>query len=309
MLYGKIGEKNFIGIVDSIARFCTVESTSALGYRDAAMLRVCCDAQNKQIYDIDVSLYIGDRYASGSIATVNPVDTFDTQTLITMLGRHVGLGNKERDRSRRVVIKYSDFIGFSMDNTVLIVCDSTESRLDIWVKLRLRDIYTLRLNNITERIANCMIDVNETIAAKVDTKWVWTKKLVCLASLECLLKVLNLWDNELIKNECRNEAVIKLMLSDLLFDGIEGLDEYNMYSNDAKQRMTDSELLLLCRKWLVEEGGQEVAAGLRATDIPEKAILGWKKILEDDLGVVLPALNKHGEMRKVKPHRATVLSP
>jgi len=309
VLYGKIGEKNFMGIVDGIARFCTVESTSALGHRDAAILRVCCDAQDKQIYDIDVSMFIGDRFHSGCIAEVNPIDAFATQTLINMFGRRIGLNGKESVRSRRLVVKHTDFIGFSSDNTVLLVCDKSESKLDMLIKLRLRDIYALRLNNITERVANCLIDVNETLATKVDTKWVWTKKLICLAALECLLKVLDLWKNDVVRDECRNEAVIKLMISDLLFDGIEGLDEYNMYSNDAEQRVQDSDLLMRCGKWLVEEGGQEVAAGLRATDIPEKLLVGWKKMLEEDLGVVLPALNKQGEMRRSKPARAPILSP
>lgn len=309
MLYGKIGKKNFEGVVEGISQFCAVASTSALGHRDAAFLRVCCDAQGKQIYNIDVSLYIGDRFNAGRMALVNQIDSFSTQTLITLLGRRVGLNTKESVRSRRFVVKHSDYIGFSADNTVLVVCDRTEAKLDILLKLRLRDIYALRLNNITERVANCLQDISDTMATKVDLKWVWTKKLICLASLECLLRVLNLWDVAVIKDECRNEAVIKLMLSDLLLDGIEGLDEYNMYSNDAEQRVTDSELLVRCGKWLLEEGGQEVANGLRATDIPEKALVGWKKILEDDLGVVLPALNKQGELRKTKPQRLPILTP
>lgn len=307
MLYGRIGEKNFVGIVESIARFCEVESTTALGHRDAAFLRVSCDAQNKQIYDIDVSMYIGDRLNSGCIATIDPVDAFDTQTVISMLGKRVGLGTKEKLRARRQIVKHSDYIGFSDDNTVLLLTDYSASKLELYIKLRLRDIYTLRLNNITERVANCLIDVSEVVGSRIDKKWSWTKKLICLASLEGLLRVLNLWDNVAIRDECRNEAVIKLMLSDLLFDGIEGLDEYNMYSNDAEQRVTDSDLLLRCGQWLIE-GGQEVAASLRATDIPEKALLGWKKILEEELGVVLPALNKQGEMRRVRPQRAPILS-
>ena len=99
MLYGRIGEKNFVGIVENIARFCEVEkSTTALGHRDAAYLRVSCDAQNRQIYDIDISMYIGDRLNSGKIATIDPVEQTDTQTVITMLGKRVGLDTKEKLR-------------------------------------------------------------------------------------------------------------------------------------------------------------------------------------------------------------------
>lgn len=307
VIYGRIGEKNFTGLVDGITHFCTVGGAKVLGHRDAAMLRICCDAQDKQIYDIDVSLYIGDRYNSGCIASVTPVTEFDTQTVIKMLGRRIGLTPKESTRARHLVVKYTDYLGFSEDSTVLALWDNSASTLDMLVKLRLRDIYTLRLNNITERVANCLLDVNDVIAQKVDVKWAWTKKLICMAALECLLRVLNLWDNEVVRDETRNEAVIKLMLGDLLFDGIEGLDEYNMYSKDAKQRVTDSELLYRCGKWLVEEGGQDVAASLRATDIPEKALADWKKLLEEELGVVLPALTKHGEMRRPKIQRVAAL--
>lgn len=307
MLYGRIGEKNFVGIVENIARFCEVESTTALGHRDAAYLRISCDAQNRQIYDIDVSMYIGDRLSSGKVATIEPVEATDTQTVLTMLGKRVGLDTKEKLRARKLVVKHSDYVGFSGDNTVLLFTDYSGSKLELYIKLRLRDIYTLRLNNITERVANCLLDISEAVSTRIDKKWSWTKKLICMASLEVLLRNLNLWDIEAIRDECRNEAVIKLMLSDLLFDGIEGLDEYNMYSNDAKQRVLDSELLLRCGQWLIE-GGQDVASGLRATDIPEKALVGWKKTLEDELGVVLPALNKQGELRRPRPQKASILA-
>ena len=307
MIYGRIGSKNFAGIVDGIARFCEVETATALGHRTAAVLRVCCDAQDKQIYDLDVAIYLGDRTKAGCFAAVDPVDEFKEQTSVSMLGRRAGLNTKESVRAKRMGIKYTDYVGFSSDESVLLVNDKAGTKIDILVKLRLRDIYALRLNNITERVANCIVSVDDTLHPKIDSKWSWTRKLICLASLECLLRALGLWNNEVVRDECRNEAVIKLMLGDLLYEGLEGLDEYNMYANDAEQRVKDSELLLTCGKWLAH-GGTEVAQGLRAGDVSEKTLDGWKKTLETDLGVVLPPLTKHGELRRVRSRKGEALT-
>jgi hypothetical protein len=70
VLYGKVGEKNFKGIVDGVDRFCGVEPAEALGYRVAAILRVSCDAADKQIYDFDTAIYLGDRLNNGRVVTV-----------------------------------------------------------------------------------------------------------------------------------------------------------------------------------------------------------------------------------------------
>lgn len=188
-------------------------------------------------------------------------------------------------------------MGFAPDNSSLLSVDKDLASVNILVKLRLRDIYALRLNNITERIANCLAPL-DSIMLGIDTKWVWTRKLLCLASLECLLRALGLWESD-VRDEYRNEAVIKLMLSDILFDSTtsDGLDEYNLYSDDAEQRLKDSELLSACGSWLLN-GGTEIAKGLRATDLSEKHLSAWKETLESELGIILPPLTKQGEMRR-----------
>ena len=73
-----------------------------------------------------------------------------------------------------------------------------------------------------------------------------------------------------------------------------------LYANDAEQRIKDSELLINCGRWLAS-GGNAVAQNLRASDLTEKNLSKWKKILETDLGVVLPPLTKRGEIRRIRP--------
>lgn len=309
MHYGKLGAKNFAGVVASIVKFCDVESAADLGHRDAAVLRVCCDLEHGQVYDIDVSMYLGDRMNGGRFAEVTPLEGYMEQVHIGMLGRRLGLNTKETTRARRMSVKYSDFIGFSLDNCMLLICDKHGTKLDFLVRLRLRDIYALRLNNITERVANCLAMANEIVLPKVDRKWTWTRKLICLAALECLLRAVNLWEKEDMRDEYRNEAAIKLMLGDMMFSGtevLEGLDEYNMYSNDAEQRVRDSELLVNCGLWL-ENGGTEVASGLRASDLTQEVLTDWKDLLDRDLGISLPPLTKQGEMRRSRIRAAPVL--
>jgi hypothetical protein len=297
MIYGKLSDKNFEGITDGIGQFCSVPGVKVLGYRVSAVLRVCCGARGGQIHDIDVSIYTGNRLHSGRFASVIK-DATSRTAIIGMSGRRVGLGTKEMARMRRLPVKTDDFIGFARDDSLLMLYDKEDAKLDFIIKLRLRDIYALRLNNITERVTNCLARADDSIPRELCSKWGWTRKLICLAALECLLRATGLWDNKAVRDECRNEAVIKLMVGDLILDGIEGLDEYNMYSNDAEQRVRDSELLVTCGRWLAG-GGSEVASGLRAGDLSESALSGWKAILESELGVVLPPLNKQGSISRV----------
>ncbi|GHU97258.1 hypothetical protein FACS1894208_12580 [Clostridia bacterium] len=305
MIYGKIGAKNFAGLVESADRFCGISSTAALGFRTAAALRVSCDACDKQIHDIDVAIYLGDRLNAGRFAVLDTREVPAGKTFISMAGQRVGLGTKESVHARRLPLSTDDFIGFSKDGNTVLVYSGDEKKVDFLLKLRLRDLYTLRLSNITERVANALTAVDGTLFPRIDSKWNWTRKLICLAALECLLRGLHLWGSSAC-DEYRNEAAIKLMLGDLLFDGIDGLDEYNMYSNDAEQRVKDSELLVTCGHWLAG-GGTEIADGLRAGSLSERALVDWKKTLETDLGVVLPSLTKQGNLRGARSAHAATL--
>lgn len=176
MLFGMVGEKNIEGIADSVSRFCEIENTKMLGHRTAGVLRVCCDAQDKQIHDISVAIYLGERLNAGRFASAAYRDTSERRICVSVAGRRAGLGDKENIRSRRINVKCSDFIGFSPDGSLLLVCDKEGEKVDFLVKLRLRDIYSLRLNNITERTANCLAVADDATLSKIDKKWPWTRK-------------------------------------------------------------------------------------------------------------------------------------
>ena len=48
-----------------------------------------------------------------------------------------------------MVVKHSDYVGFSGDNTVLMFTDYSGSKLEMCIKLRLREYITLYDFNIT----------------------------------------------------------------------------------------------------------------------------------------------------------------
>jgi hypothetical protein len=297
LIYGKVTKKNFMGIVDGVKQFCDVGTSKALGYRVSAVLRVCCDIYDGQVCDIDVSVYIGDRLNSGRFASATVMNEDSGTAVISMFGRRAGLGTRETARSRRLPLIIGDCIGFSRDDSLLLIYDKAGSKMDFLMKLRLRDIYALRLNNITERVTNCFASADDLVLTELCSNWGWSRKIVCLAALECLLRATGLWDKDAIRDECRNEAAVRLMQSDLIFGGVEGLDEFNMYSSDAEQRVQDSDLLVTCGRWLAD-GGADISSGLRAGDVTERDLSGWKAVLEADLGVVLPPLGKHGSMAR-----------
>jgi hypothetical protein len=291
ILYGRLGELNFAGVIENIKDFCEVACTTELGHRTAAVFRVCCDAQDKEVYDFDVSFYLGDRSNAGQPAVVDFPKTTAAKAHIGMVGRRYGAGTKEHLRAKRMEVKYSDFIAFTPDRTALLVHNKPRKKFDFLITLRLRDLYSLRANNITERVDSCFSSFDE-IMVKLDKKWFWTRRLIALASLECLLRANGLWDNENVRDECRSEAALLLMREyDLSSNLSDGLDEYNLYLCDAQQRLKDSELLFTCAHWLAD-GGSELAHSLRAADLSAKALSEWKLILENDLGVVLPSLAK-----------------
>jgi hypothetical protein len=293
VVYGRAGRKNRQDIIEAKTKFIAGEAASALGHREAAILHVKCCAQDKRIHDLEARLYLGDRLNFGNFGQVL---SDENGSVIEITGK---AANGENKRNSFIRVLNGDYIGVTKENTVLVVWSADSSRIEIVVKLRLRDIYTLRVNNALERVALCLSKVSEVLNTKLDTRWGWTQKLICLMALENLMRAIGIWENTIARDESRNEAAIKLMFDDTVFDSYDGLDEYNMYREDAEQRARDSALLVKCAAWL-RAGGVEVAGGLRASDVTEKSIVDWKRTIENELGVSLPPLTKDGDMREVR---------
>ena len=75
-----------------------------------------------------------------------------------------------------------------------------------------------------------------------------------------------------------------------------------MYSNDAKQRVSDNELLLRCGKWLIEEDRKllQILASDRYS-LRRHLLVGRKH--GGELGVVLPTLTSKASCVGLRPQR------
>lgn len=299
VFYGKVGEKNIEPVQKIVRHFFEVVEEGALGHRELVLLAISCEATGNRIHDIKTQMIVGSCKHNMSGVKVQEGKKSIVLKPVGRLIRPNNVGIK----AVPLTINYNDYAGLAEDRSSLLFVLEDGKRIEIYIRVRLRDVYTLRLNAITDRVASTLAIWDEVIQDKLDTKWLWTRKLLSLMTLECLLKSLKLWDTVDTKDVFRNEAVIKLMLDDTLMGNLEriqelqGLDEYNIYSRDAKQRAEDGSLLLTCGEWL-SSGGLDVVSDVQADPIDESDLAEWKGILESDLGLELPPLAKHGDMRK-----------